>query len=132
MDQTRITFVINSNTYSLSSADSKAIRAIPEDDRRELIRLLEAVRQEEETAQAKAREADARARALLNGSGQVLDSRVQHTPSPDRLGVGDADALMARLVMEEKMTRKPGLTKQGLYKLVFGIFVAICLLVLLF
>ena len=132
MEQTRITFVINSNTYSLSPADSKAIRAIPEDDRRELTRLLEAVRQEEETAQAKAREADARARALLNGSGQNLDGRVQHTPSPERLGAGDADALMARLVMEEQMTRKPGLTKQGLYKLVFGIFVAICLLVLLF
>ena len=132
MEQTRITFVINKNTYSLSTADSNAIRAIPEDDRRELIRLLEAIRQEDETARAKAREADARAKTLLDGSGRTLGSSAQHTPSPERLGSGDADALMARLVMEEQMNRKPGLTKQGLYKVVLGIFVVLCLLLLLF
>ena len=132
MEQTRITFVINDNTYSLTPADAGTIRAMPSADRRELIQLLEAVRQEEASSLARAREADARAQALLDGAAQSKAGSVQHTPAPERLGSGDADALMARLAMEEQMSRKPGLTKQGLYKVALGFLVAVCLLVFIF
>jgi hypothetical protein len=46
------------------------------------------------------------------------------------IGKGDVDQLMARLVLEEKNNRKPGLTQQGLYKWM-GISVAVIILLVL-
>lgn len=135
MNKNRITFVINNNSYSLDATDASAIRKIPEQDRRELISLLEAVKLEDANALARTQQADARAKALLDGTGKnsaPTNNSTQQSPSPERLGRGDADALMARLAMEEKINRKPGLTKQGLYKFVIALFVAIILLVAIF
>jgi hypothetical protein len=46
---------------------------------------------------------------------------------PERLGSGDIDALMARLVLEEKRSRKPAVTKRGIYKAI-GVFVVLVVL----
>ena len=135
MEQSKITFIINSKTYSLRANDAEAIRDIPSADRQQLILLLEAIKQQDAIAQAAVQNAVDRARTSSGlpfnrpASGDVLDHKV---PKPERLGSGDVDALMARLVMEEKRDKKPGLTTQDLVKWVVGLTVAIILLVLIF
>ena len=115
MEQAKITFVINNNTYSLSSTDQQAIRDIEDKDRQDLLDLLGAIKAEE----ARARQAEARVQAALAGSqpGAVTDG-----PAPERLGRGDVDALMARLAMEDNQNRKPGPTREGLFKFMLGFF----------
>lgn len=135
MEQPKITFIINSKTYSLLANDTQAIRDIPVVDRQQLILLLEAIKQQDILAQAAVQNAVDRVKIPpeppfnRSASGNTLD----HTaPKPERLGSGDVDALMARLVMEEKHDKKPGLTTQGLVKWVACLAVAIILLVLIF
>lgn len=128
MEQSTITFVINGKTFSLRAGDSAAIGAIPEAERQQLITLLEAVRQQEERSRAIARRAVDNAAMAARGTVSG-----QHSPArPERLGSGDVDALMARLVMEEKTSRKPAPTKQAMYKWVLGVAGVLLLLVLVF
>jgi hypothetical protein len=135
MEQPKITFIIDSKTYSLRANDAKAIRDIPSADRQQLILLLEAVKQQDALAQAAVQNAVDRVqistKTPLNGpeNGSTLDHKA---PKPERLGSGDIDALMARLIMEEKRDKKPGPTTQDLAKWVAGLTVAIILLVLIF
>ena len=128
MTSSAITFVINGATYRVSADDSSAIRNIPEADRKELIALLEAVQVQDGVSRAAVQSAAARAAASTNsGQSQQTGDPGQQIPKAERLGSGDVDALMAKLIMEEKRDRKPGLTKQGVYKVV-GVFAAIVLL----
>ncbi|MCB1699678.1 MAG: hypothetical protein H6985_17715 [Pseudomonadales bacterium] len=129
MDQPTITFFLNGKTYSLRPGDTAAIGAIPSEDRQVLLALLESVKQQEDLAMAVARRAVDKARGASHG--------VTAPPGPrpaagERLGSGDVDALMARLVMEENRNRKPALTRQGMYKWVLGSAAIIILLLLLF
>jgi hypothetical protein len=48
---------------------------------------------------------------------------------PERLGSGDIDALMARLVVEDNRNRKPVLTKHGIYKAIGALAVIVVLFV---
>jgi len=124
MNSGAITFVIGGVTYRLSAGDTNAIRNIPEADRAELIALLEAVQAQDVASKAAVQAAAASATistsSPVGASGGPL-------PKAERLGSGDVDALMAKLIMEEKRERKPGLTKQGIYKVV-GFFVVVILL----
>jgi hypothetical protein len=135
MEQPRITFIVNNNTYSLRATDSNAIRDIPSADRAPLIELLDAVRQQETLSQSVVQNAVDRSRNLSqvnagrSGPGAVAG---RQDPKPERLGSGDVDALMARLALEEKHKQKPGLTKRGVYKLVAGFAIGVLLLVLIF
>jgi hypothetical protein len=135
MEQPKITFIINDKTYSLLANDAKAIRDIPSADRQQLMVLLEAVKQQDALAQAAVQNAVDRvkisAKTSLNASenGGTPDHKA---PKPERLGSGDIDALMDRLILEEKRDKKPGLTTQDLVKWVAGLTVAIILLVLIF
>ena len=135
MEQPKITFIINDKTYSLTANDVRAIRDIPGADRQQLILLLEAIKQQDILARAAVQNAVDRAKIPSElpvnrpASGDVPG----HTaPKPERLGSGDVDALMERLIMEEKRDKKPGLTTQDLVKWVAGLTVAIILLVLIF
>lgn len=118
MEQTKITFIINGNTYNVHGKDFETLRAMPKADRQQLTALLETVRQQEQREQ--------------------LAESTQHTaPSlstvkPERMGSGDVDDLMARLILEEKRNQKPALTKQALYKWIGGITVIMILWVLIF
>ena len=135
MEQPKITFIIDSKTYSLRANDAKAIRDIPSADRQQLILLLDAIKRQDTLAQAAVQHAvdmaQVSTKTPLNGpeNGGTLDHKA---PKPERLGSGDIDALMARLIMEEKSDKKPGLTTQDLVKWVAGLTVAIILLVLIF
>ena len=125
MDQQQpITFVISGRTYRLDPGMGDAIKAMPAEDRGQLLRLLEAVREQERLSRAAV---DAAAASVLAGGGTT---GVGASPKPERLGSGDVDALMARLVMEERRNRKPPISRGSLYK-----WSAVCvgsLLVLMF
>ncbi len=126
MELPLITFIVNGKTFSLRAGDSAALGAIPEVERRQLIALLDALKQQDERAEALVQGAVARARATSR-SPQAAAS----TARPERLGSGDVDALMARLVLEENRNRKPGPTRQDLYKWLLGFAAVVILLVLI-
>lgn len=126
MEHPVITFIVNGKTYSLRAGDRVALGAIPEAERRQLIALLDALKQQDERAEALVQGAVARARATSR-SPQAAVSTVR----PERLGGGDVDALMARLVLEENRNRKPGPTRQDLYKWLLGFAAVVVLLVLI-
>lgn len=128
MNSNPITVVINGATYRVSANDSSAIRNIPEADRAELIALLEAVQIQDRASRAAIQSAAAGAATSTSpGQPQLTGDPDRHIPRAERLGSGEVDALMAKLIMEEKRDRKPGLTKQGIYKVV-AVFAAIVLL----
>lgn len=129
MEQPRITFVINGKTFSLCASDSEGIAAMPAAERQQLLDLLEAVKQQESRAREVARRAVDK--AALAAGGTVNATALDYRPAAgERLGSGDVDALMARLIAEENRSRKPGPSRQDLYKWLLGIAVVVILLVL--
>lgn len=128
MEQQVITCVINGNAYKLCAADSASIKKVSSADRQLLISVLEAVQKHEQASHAAV--AKAVSSASVNLTGVAAAGRSQ--AKPGRLGGGDVDALMARLVEEEKRKQKPGLTKKSVYKFVGGMTLLIFLLVLIF
>ena len=126
MEHPLITFIVNGKTFSLRAGDSAALGAIPDAERRQLLALLDALKQQDERAEALVQGAVARARATPR-SPQAAAS----TARPERLGSGDVDALMARLVLEENRNRKPGPTRHDLYKWLLGFAAVVVLLVLI-
>ena len=130
MEQPKVTFVINGQTFSLRASDSSSIDAIPAPERQQLVELLEAVKQRENRAATMARQALEKAAVATTDSAGSARPDYQ-SAKPERMGSGDVDALMARLVMEENRNRKPGMTRQDLYKWVLGGAAIVILLVLL-
>lgn len=131
MDQQTITFVINGKTFSLNADDPRALGAIPAAERGQLMALLEAVKQQEDQSAAVVRQVLDRAGRDAPSSPATAQA-AGPTPTPERLGSGDADALMARLVMEENRNRKAAPTKRGIYQWVLGFAAVVLLLVLIF
>ena len=130
MEQPRITFVINGQTFSLRASDSSSIDAVPAAERQQLVELLEAVKQRQKRAATTARQA--LEKAAVATTDRAGSARPDYQPAkPERMGSGDVDALMARLVMEENRNRKPGMTRQDLYKWLLGGAAIVILLVLL-
>ncbi|MEH6584716.1 MAG: hypothetical protein V7754_22500 [Halioglobus sp.] len=130
MKQPAITFVINNNSYSLSATDVAGIRDMPSTDRQHLIALLESVKSAEALSRVAVENAVDTARKASAAPGVVRPVDYQAV-KPERLGVGDADALMARLIAEENRNKKSGLTKQSIYKVFGGFAVVVFLLVIL-
>ena len=124
MNQSGITFVVNGNAYSWRPDDVAAVGAIPAADRQQLIALLETVKQAERTADRVAEGA----RRVVVGADPLDMGQIK----PERLGAGDADALMARLVMEENSHKKPIPTRQGLYKWIAVFAVVVIFLIVVF
>ena len=129
MEQARITFVINGKTFSLRASDGDGIGAMPAPERQQLIDLLEAVKQHESRTREVARRA--LDKAALSGGAAAGTPGDYRPAGGERLGSGDVDALMARLVAEDNRKRNPGPTRQDLYKWVLGIGVVFILLVLI-
>lgn len=118
MQQSAITVVINGNAYKLRPGDTAAAGAIPTAERQQLIALLGSLREVES-------ESHTVAQAGRQVSAQYTQQPVSQI-KPERLGAGDADALMARLVMEENRNKKSVPTRQSLYK-----WVAVCTVVII-
>ena len=134
MEQPTITFILNGNAYSLCSGDTETIRKMPSAVRQQLITLLEAVKREDQLAKAAVQQAVNKAKLSSPATTKSLsagDPPGFAAVKPERLGAGDVDALMARLIMEEKQNQKPSLTKKTLYKWLAGFFVVVILLILI-
>ena len=124
MDESGITFVVNGNAYRLRPGDTGAAGAITAADRQQLIALLETVKDAERSAHRTAE----RSQHTLAGANAYDVEQAK----PERLGAGDADALMARLVMEENRDKKAMPTTQVLYKWIAVFTVVVILLVVIF
>ena len=124
MPQSAITFVINGNAYKLRPGDAAAASAIPAAEREQLMALLETLKGTQHASNTMAQPGRQESAGVAPyTAGQV---------KPERLGAGDADALMARLVMEENRHKKPVPTRQSLYKwIAIGGVVVILLVVVL-
>ncbi len=139
MEKQPTTFILNGNTYRLLPTDSDAIRQIPKADRQQLIELLEAIQQQDRLSQAAVQQAATKTSqtaaittAKTNpASATTATTPTQQTP-PERLGEGDIDDLMTRLIMEEKGNKKPQLTPQTIYLWAGGILAVIIFLIYLF
>jgi len=119
-----ITVVINGNAYKLRPGDAGAAGAIPASERQQLIALLGTLKDAAGESPVIGQDSGPVSAALTPQSvGQI---------KPERLGAGDADALMARLVMEENRNKKSVPTRQSLYKwLAIGAVVLIVLVAVL-
>ncbi|MCW8924226.1 MAG: hypothetical protein OQK69_11455 [Gammaproteobacteria bacterium] len=126
MKQSDIIIIINKKPYTLNVSNAEAIRSIPSTDRRQLITLLEVIKAEEVSAHQSA--------LNVNASIDTSSTETGNTPGkglPERLRAGDVDAVMAQLIMEEDLKKKPGLTKQTIHKWIAVIAVSIILLILM-
>lgn len=138
MNNAKITFVINGNTYSISSTDKEAINSIPASDKQALIALLESVKQQDQIAfenmqqrinkakqaQQKTIQQSNQQPTQPNSTGQVLGEKP--------MGAGDVDNVMARLMLEEKRNQKQLPTKNTMYKWMAIVIVVLVLLFLIF
>jgi len=134
MKQPTITFIINGSTYSVCASDTAAIRKISTIDRQHLVTLLEQVKYQESLSAAAVQQAMDKAKFYSRDATSVPAAGIQPDPKdikPERLGSGDIDALMARLVLEEQRSRKPALSKQGMYKVISVFAVLLVLLVII-
>jgi len=135
MEQPRITIAIDGRTYSLRADHTASFSHIPAEDRRHLITLLEAINSQATPLPAATPGAVADTSAIAPAPASSAISQKGHASgrptTPERAGSGDIDALMARLIMEEKQNRRPGLTKAGIYKVMAGLLLLILLLVMM-
>lgn len=126
MQNSSVTVVIANKTYILRTDDPKSLRDIPANDRDQLIAVLEALKAQREKSERLAQEALARS----SGSHMVARGAIhknQNTQPVDRIGKGDVDAIMTRLIAEEKQQRKPGLKPTTIYKCAAVVIVIIVL-----
>ncbi len=121
MKQPPIIVIVNKKPYTFSANDTEVIRSIPSADRQQLITLLEAIKQQENQSQASDQQAAAMASATSTSTLASTAAGAGNSPIPqamnrERLHNGDADALMAQLIMEENLNKKPTLTKRSIHK----------------
>ena len=134
MPQPDITIILNNNTYRLNAGNIESLREIPKSDRETLIELLEAVRNQEYRAQLAVEAAMKKAQIPLASATMPAtpqSSTAAQEPVTTRLSTGDADEIMARLIVEERQRQKPGLTTQSLYKFLAGFAIIAILLILI-
>lgn len=127
MKNPSVTVVLAGNTYTLRSDDPNSLRNIPTSDRDQLIALLEALKEQRGKSDRLVQDALAKRivdRSTIQNGGGAL----QNEAPKERLGKGDVDAIMARLIMEEKQQRKPGMKPATIYKIAAAIVVVIFLM----
>lgn len=132
MDPSAITFILNGKTWRISPNDHDAIRQIPKPEREQLIDLLEAVKLQDRLSAAAVQQVVSRVGAAGVGLAGTNTAANVDSPKPARLGKGDVDELMARLIREERKHKKPGLSQATIYKWAAGVMVAIFVILLLF
>lgn len=137
MNSPKITFVVNGNTYSIQADDTQALASIKAADQTALIALLESLKQHKSAQDHRAATRLAQASAAASSINSINNTSSSNSaPSgpgkTERLGRGDADALMARLIMEEKAKQKQLPSHRSFYKWILGIGIVVILWVLLF
>src|SRR4051794_2183047 len=109
MNDFSITVVIAGNTYRLRSDDLKSLRDMPAKDSDQLIDLLEALKAQREKSARLVQ--NTLAKNTVNRATARSASNANQNVPMERLGKGDVDAIMSRLIIEERQQRKPGLQR---------------------
>lgn len=121
MSEPTITIVLQGNTYTLRCDDPEGLREVTEQDRDHLIRLLQALKLQQQQSQQRV------ARALSTGG--AASSTAPVAAPAERMGAGDIDTLMARLAMEEQQQKKSrGIKPSTIYKVAAALIAVIILL----
>ena len=119
-----IIIIINKKPYVINMDKIETIRAIPREDRQQLITLLDIIKSEENLVQV----SDQSVSAITSSAGNIEDT---HAPKHTKLeNDGNVDAVMAQLIMEEDIKKKENLSKQLIYKWMMAVVVIIFLLIL--
>ncbi len=126
MNDFSVTVVIAGNTYTLRSGDLKSLREMPAKDRDQLIDLLEALKAQREKSERLVQ--NTLAKNTVNRAAVRSAINANQSAPVERLGKGDVDAIMSRLIMEEQQRQKPGLKRATIYKFAAAIIVIIVLL----
>ena len=130
MRKTPVIVIINKKPYTLDVNSADILATMPDEDRQQLIQIFEVIKNQAHSTQA--------------STGTVAESSIQtkpvipnttNTSSPqsnnlDRLHSGDADAVMAQLIMEEELNKKPAPSKQSIHKWMIIVAIVVILLVL--
>jgi hypothetical protein len=134
MAEPRITIIINGTTYSLCADNAEAIGNMPLADRQHLLTLLEAVRSKTAPELPATPGSPDTSRITTPSPPAMAVATARHVASnakPERMGSGDIDALMARLAAEDSRSRKPSLTRSGVYKALGGVLLFLLLMVVI-
>lgn len=133
MSTDKITFVINGNTYSIGINDPQSFASIAKADQEALLSLLASFKQQQEALELRANQRLAQVSSSRKIADALGHSPTSHqSPQKERLGRGDADALMAKLIMEEKARQKNLPNKGSFYKWIFGGAIFVIIWILLF
>lgn len=119
-----IIIIINKKPYVINMDKIETIRAIPREDRQQLITLLDIIKSEEKLVQV----SDQSVSTITSSVANIEDT---HAPEHTKLeNDGNVDAVMAQLIMEEDHKKKENLSKQLIYKWMMAVAVIIFLLIL--
>lgn len=131
-----ITVVVNGNAYKLSASDIASLTAVKPGDRQALLVLLEALKHCDKAAGQAVEQAVAvarRAQPLVGAPPSISISTETAEPlKAGRMGSGDVDALMARLIAEDRQSRQSQSKPFSLIKAIAVMTTIIALLVILF
>ena len=129
MRKTPVIVIINKKPYTLDVNNIETIDSMPAIDRQQLIELLEVIK-----AQTIQITTQPGAGSLQQAKPAIPNSTNTSSPQSnnlDRLHSGDADAVMAQLIMEEELNKKPAPSKQSIHKGIIIVAAIIILLVLI-
>lgn len=126
----KIEITINGKTHSFNQGDDSTIKNMPWNDRKQLIEVLEQIKQVEYV--------DNKSPTKIKPSTSHEITKTSNPASPTKgpieldqavkPGEGDVDSIMSRLILEQKSTQKPIPDKSAVIKwmlVVIGIIIAI-------
>ena len=132
MSASTITLVVNGNAYQLSATNTASLRAINPCDRRALLMLLEALKYDDQLAPRIADRVLPQTCSTITDDVIVEGSHITESLSQERMGSGDVDALMAKLIAEDQQSRKSQKNRPSMIKWAAMLVMAIILLVVIF
>jgi len=149
MPNNQITITINGVTHKFQSGDVDAIRDLPWSERKQLIELLENIKQAEyvQAEQPTELSIDAGLNSSSNAAPQSLSkttatqvNQSSKPPQPDPVKLDpetktsekDVDDLMTRLILEQKQNHQPVPDKSSVVKLLLIVFAIIIALAAIF
>ena len=129
-----MTLVVNGNAYKLSATNTASLTAVSPGDRQALLAVLEALKRCDQAAEQTVEQAVAIARRAQPEStpGHADQAEPIDALKVERMGSGDVDALMARLIAEDQQSRKSQTKSRSLIKAVAALLAVIVLLVMIF
>ncbi len=129
MKSVKIALKINGTVYRVCATDSASLKSIPDLERQQLIELLEAIQREDRLMRVVVQPRLGRVEVVP--SVDVNSSNFDYsTVNPERVGSGDVDDLVNRLIMEERSQQGSPVGKKAVWWLIgiIGIILGIIIL----